>query len=160
MFGLATAGVLGAVGAGIAALLGFSPLLWATAAVFVAAGVLAVRLPQHVDVPASEEPVDGFATADRPRCPPARGGAARSARTWSLALRAQAALRGLGGFLTIFTAFLVQATYSDGWSASIALGSVAVAAGARQPDRHRAWAPGCARSPPTASSWARPRAPR
>jgi hypothetical protein len=46
-----------------------------------------------------------------------------------IALRAEAALRGLGGFLTIFTAFLVQASFPDAWDASIALGAVAVAAG-------------------------------
>jgi MFS family permease len=46
-----------------------------------------------------------------------------------LALRANAALRGLGGFLTIFSAFLVQATFDDGWSATLALGTIAVAAG-------------------------------
>ena len=46
-----------------------------------------------------------------------------------LALRANAALRGLGGFLTIFTAFLVQATFADGWDATLALGAVAAAAG-------------------------------
>ena len=47
-----------------------------------------------------------------------------------MALRATAALRGLTGFLTIFLAFLVQAEFTDGWSATLALGSVAVAAGA------------------------------
>ena len=46
-----------------------------------------------------------------------------------LALRATAALRGLGGFLTIFTAFLVQATFAAGWDATLALGAVAAAAG-------------------------------
>src|SRR4029453_15389111 len=54
VFGLATAGGGGAVGAGIAALIGFDWELGATAAVFVAAGVLAVRLPHHVDVPTGE----------------------------------------------------------------------------------------------------------
>jgi hypothetical protein len=47
-----------------------------------------------------------------------------------LALRATAALRGLTGFLTIFLAFLVQAEFADGWSATLALGAVALAAGA------------------------------
>jgi MFS family permease len=45
-----------------------------------------------------------------------------------LALRANAALRGLGGFLTIFSAFLVQASF-DGWAATLALGAIAAAAG-------------------------------
>jgi hypothetical protein len=38
-------------------------------------------------------------------------------------------LRGLGGFLTIFSAFLVEATFDDGWPATLALGSIALAAG-------------------------------
>jgi hypothetical protein len=46
-----------------------------------------------------------------------------------VALRANAALRGLGGFLTIFSAFLVQATVEGGWQGTLALGAVAGAAG-------------------------------
>ena len=46
-----------------------------------------------------------------------------------LALRANAALRGLGGFLTIFSAFLVQAEFPGGWEATLALGAIAAAAG-------------------------------
>ena len=46
-----------------------------------------------------------------------------------LALRANAALRGLGGFLTIFSAFLVQAEFAGGWEATLALGAIAAAAG-------------------------------
>jgi MFS family permease len=46
-----------------------------------------------------------------------------------LALRANAALRGLGGFLTIFAAFLVQADFPGGWEATLALGAIAAAAG-------------------------------
>src|SRR3712207_9331876 len=66
VFGLATAGVAGALGAGIAAVLGFDWELGATAAVFVVAGVLAVRLPRHVDVPTGEQPADVFTTAEIP----------------------------------------------------------------------------------------------
>jgi MFS family permease len=123
VFGLATAGVFGGLGAGIAKLLGFSWLLGATAAVFLAAGVLAVRLPRHVDVSRGEEPATVVTTVE-----------GRAARRLSphvvLALRATAALRGLGGFLTIFSAFLVQATIEDGWHATLALGAIGVAAGA------------------------------
>jgi hypothetical protein len=46
------------------------------------------------------------------------------------ALHATAALRGLGGFLTVYSAFLVQATVTGGWPATAALGSIAAAAGA------------------------------
>jgi MFS family permease len=126
VFGLATAAVAGGIGAGVAALLGFGWELQATAVVFAVAGVLAVRLPRHVDVPTGELTADIFTTAEIPLL-------GRHRRQVSphvvLALRANAALRGLGGFLTIFSAFLVQATFDDGWSATLALGTVAVAAG-------------------------------
>jgi MFS family permease len=127
VFGLATAGVAGALGAGIAAVLGFDWELGATAAVFTAAGVLAVRLPRHVDVPTGELTADVLTTAT---IPVGRGGRRRQVSPHVvLALRANAALRGLGGFLTIFLAFLVQAEFDDGWAATLALGAVAVAAG-------------------------------
>ncbi|WP_155858770.1 MFS transporter [Candidatus Blastococcus massiliensis] len=127
VFGLATSGVAGAIGAGVAWALGFEPELWVTAAVFTTSGVLATRLPRHVDVPTGELPADVLSTAEIPV-------AGRRRRRVSphvvLALRATAALRGLSGFLTIFLAFLVQAEFADGWTATLALGGVAVAAGA------------------------------
>ncbi len=126
VLGLAAGGVLGAVGAGTASLLGFGWELGATAAVFAVAAVLALRLPPHVDVPGEEEPADVLRTA-----PMAVPGSRRRATTPHVvtALRATAALRGLSGFLTIFSAFLVQATVSSGWEATVALGGIAAAAG-------------------------------
>ena len=124
VFGLATAGVAGGIGAGIAAVLGFDWELAATAVVFAVAGVLAVRLPPHVDVPTGELPADVLTTAEIP----VGSGRRRVSPHVVLALRANAALRGLGGFLTIFSAFLVQATY-EGWAATLALGVIAAAAG-------------------------------
>jgi len=127
VFGLAAGGVLGALGAGIAWALGFSWELGATAAVFALAAVLAVRLPGHVDVPGDEEPADVLRTS-----PMDVPGSRRRPTTPHVvtALRATAALRGLSGFLTIFSAFLVQATVDDGWGATVALGGIAAAAGA------------------------------
>ena len=124
VFGLVTAGVAGGIGAGIAAVLGFDWELAATAVVFAVAGVLAVRLPPHVDVPTGELPADVLTTAEIP----VGSGRRRVSPHVVLALRANAALRGLGGFLTIFSAFLVQATY-EGWAATVALGAIAAAAG-------------------------------
>ena len=134
VFGLVTAGVLGGVAAGIAALFGFAPLLWCTAAVFVAAAVLAVRLPAHVDVPLEEAPTEVLDASPVTEAVTVPGRFPWMRRRVvsphvTIALRAQAALRGLGGFLTIFTAFLVQASFDDAWDASIALGAVAAAAG-------------------------------
>jgi hypothetical protein len=125
VFGLVTAGLAGGLAAGVAAVLGFDWELGATAAVFVVAGVLAMRLPPHVDVPAGEQPADVLTTAEIPVGSRRR----RVSPHVVLALRANAALRGLGGFLTIFCAFLVQATYDDGWAATLALGAIAAAAG-------------------------------
>jgi MFS family permease len=126
VFGLATAAVAGGFGAGVAAVLGFDWELQVTAVVFAIAGVLAVRLPRHVDVPTGELAADVFTTAEIP----VQGRRRRPVSPHVvLALRANAALRFLGGFLTIFSAFLVQATFDDGWSATLALGTVAAAAG-------------------------------
>jgi MFS family permease len=125
VFGLVTAGIVGGLAAGVATLLGFAWELGATAAVFAVAGVLAVRLPPHVDVPTGELPADVLTTAEIP----VGSGRRRVSPHVVLALRANAALRGLGGFLTIFSAFLVQATFDDGWAATVALGVIATAAG-------------------------------
>jgi MFS family permease len=125
VFGLAAGGVLGALGAGVAWLLGFAWELGATAAVFTAAAVLAVRLPRRVDVSVGEEPANVLTTTEIPVLGRRRPAGAHVAT----ALRATAALRGLGGFLTIFSAFLVDATVPGGWPATLALGSIAAAAG-------------------------------
>lgn len=125
VFGLVTAGVVGGLAAGIAAALGFDWELGATALVFAVAAVLAVRLPPHVDVPAGEQTADVLTTAEIPVGSRRR----RVSPHVVLALRANAALRFLGGFLTIFSAFLVQASFDDGWAATLALGAVAAAAG-------------------------------
>ncbi|WP_229827727.1 MFS transporter [Klenkia taihuensis] len=128
VFGLVTAGVFGGVGAGIAASAGFPPLLWATAAVFTAAGVLALRLPQHVDVPAGEEASDLLTTTMEIPVP-GRRGRPRVAASVVDALRSASLLRVLGGFLTIYAAFLVQAEVPGGWERTLALGAIAGAAG-------------------------------
>jgi MFS family permease len=128
VFGLVTAGVFGGIGAGLAWALGFEWLLWATAAVFGCGAVLALRLPRHVDVPTGELPADVLSTAPQPVVTGRRRRRPVSPRV-VVALRANAALRGLGGFLTIFSAFLVQATVEGGWQGTLALGAVAGAAG-------------------------------
>lgn len=128
VFGTVTAGVFGGIGAGIAAVAGFPPLLWAIAAVFAAAAVLALRLPPHVDVPAGEEASDLLTTTMEIPVP-GRSGRPRAARTVVDALRSAALLRVLGGFLTIYAAFLVQAALPGGWERTAALGAIAGAAG-------------------------------
>jgi MFS family permease len=126
VFGLTAGAAAGAGGAGLAAVLGFGWELAATTALFLVAAVLAVRLPAHVDVPGDEEQADVLRTVPMPVA-----GSRRRPTTPHVvtALRATAALRGLSGFLTIFSAFLVQATVDDGWAATVALGGIAAAAG-------------------------------
>ena len=126
VFGLVTAAVFGAIGAGAAKLLGFEVELWLTAAVFTVGGVLAVRLPRHVDVPTGEAPATVLLTGQTPSGRRRKRAVSPHVTT---ALRANAVLRGLGGFLTIFAAFLVEATQPSGWPATLALGSIAAAAG-------------------------------
>jgi MFS family permease len=126
VFGLITAGVMGGVGAGIAKAISFQAELWVTAAVFVVGGVLALRLPRHVDVPAGEEPAGVLRTGPMARLGRRRRPVSPHVTT---ALQANGALRFLGGFLTIFSAFLVEATVPGGWKATLTLGAIAAAAG-------------------------------
>ncbi|CAB4923084.1 unannotated protein [freshwater metagenome] len=127
VFGLVTSGVFGGVGAGVALVAGFPPLLWTIAAVFLGAAVLAVRLPRHVDVPAGEESSDLLTTTMEIPV----GGRRRRPVSQAVvdALRSAALLRVLGGFLTIYAAFLVQAQVPGGWERTAALGAIAGAAG-------------------------------
>src|SRR5262249_24849964 len=97
--------------------------LWATAAVFVAGALLAVRLPRHVDSP--EQAPGQRRSADprswwRPRLDPSPPAAP--------ALRATPARRGLNGFSTLFMAFLIQSRL-HGAAAAAELGAVVAAAG-------------------------------
>jgi hypothetical protein len=124
VFGLVTAGVFGAVAAGVAKLFGFQAELMVTAVVFVLGGVMATRLPGRVDTSAGEQRANVLMTGPVST----RRGRAVS-RHVSTALQANAALRGLGGFLTIFSAFLVEATLPGGWESTLGLGGIAAAAG-------------------------------
>ncbi|RBY75254.1 MFS transporter [Geodermatophilus sp. TF02-6] len=127
VFGLVTAAGAGAVGAGLAWALGPPWLLGATAAVFGCGAVLAVRLPRCVDVPGGQLSAGVLGAVPHPAAPGRRRPPAGP--RVAVALRANAALRALGGFLTIFSAFLVQATVEGGWRAGLALGALAAAAG-------------------------------
>lgn len=126
IFGIITGGVAAGIGAGVAAVLDFSWELGLTVAVFVAAGVVALRLPRHVDHSGGELP----ATVLTPGTAGALTGHGR--RTLGIrvvtALRGVAALRGLAGFLVIFSPFLVQGTIG-GFRGTLALGAIAGGAG-------------------------------
>jgi MFS family permease len=127
VFGLITAGLAGALGAGVAKLVDFRAELWVTAAVFVVGTVLSLRLPARVDSPAGEDQATVLRTG--PVEPVGRRRRRAVSPHVTTALRANAALRFLGGFLTIFSAFLIEATVPGGWRATLTLGAIAAAAG-------------------------------
>ncbi|MEU9891524.1 MFS transporter [Sphaerisporangium sp. NPDC051011] len=103
LFALVSAGVAAPVAAGLTAWLGADWVLRGTMVIFIAAGVGAVRLPRHVDAP-DLEAEEGEAGEARPRwrtllsIGPVVGEA----------MRANAALRVLSGFLVFFLLFLVK----------------------------------------------------
>src|SRR5688572_23356326 len=99
--------------------------------VYVAATVLAIRLPARVDSTAGEVDVDGIPVEDAPL--PTLGGGARRLRALPRSVRYTLWLttgaRLLSGFLTLFLAFLMREHPLPGWSGPVVLGLVAGAAG-------------------------------
>jgi len=125
IFGLAAGAVLGLIGVGVAKFLGFGWELGLTAVIFVIGAICAMRLPGHVETNEGEVRARVMTSGQD-----ATGQLDRRALGLHVitALRATSALRGLAGFLTIFMAFLIQATVGDSWAGTIILGCVAVAA--------------------------------
>lgn len=127
IFGLITGGVAAGIGAGVATVLGFGWELSVTVAVFLAAGVVCLKLPTHVDHSEGELAASVLSTAQTGAL---TGRGRRSLGiTVVTALRGVAALRGLAGFLTIFAPFLVQGTIDGALEATLALGAIAGGAG-------------------------------
>lgn len=126
IFGLASASVLGLIGVGVAKVLGFGWELGLTAVVFLIGAICALRLPGHVETNEGEVRARVMTSGQD-----ATGRLDRRALGLHVitALRATSALRGLAGFLTIFMAFLIQATVGKDWEGTLTLGAVAVAAG-------------------------------
>ena len=99
--------------------------------VYVAATVLAIRLPARVDSTAGERDVDGIPVAEAP-LPTLDGGARRLRalpRSVRYALWLTTGARLLSGFLTLFLAFLMREHPLPGWSGPTVLALVAGAAG-------------------------------
>jgi MFS family permease len=134
--GLVAASIAAPLGVGLIAVTNAAWALRIATIVFLAGAVLAIRLPAHVDTP--EVVTEPGAAAD-----PESGPAAETARTsgrWRTllrvgpvvgeAMRANAALRALSGFLILYLAFLLR---TEGFvhpvSPNIALGLLAAAAG-------------------------------
>ncbi|GII88384.1 hypothetical protein Ssi03_63740 [Sphaerisporangium siamense] len=102
LFALVSAGVAAPVAAGLTAWAGAEWVLRGTMVIFIAAGVGAVRLPRHVDAPDLEEIEEGGATRPRWRTLLNIGPVVTEA------VRANAAIRVLSGFLVLFLLFLVK----------------------------------------------------
>jgi len=121
--------VFGGVSAPIAILASLAGPQWSLRyafALFVAGTVLAILLPPRVDSAQGEEQLALTAPVDS-----RRSGRRRSPipSTVVVALRSNAALRLLSGFLTMFMAFLLRDQPFPGWEPEILLGLVVGAAG-------------------------------
>ncbi|SDL19774.1 Major Facilitator Superfamily protein [Nonomuraea maritima] len=98
LFTLVSAGVLVPVGAGLTAWLGSAAVLRVAMVAFLLLGVVAVRLPRHIDSPDLEE--DGAAPRWRTLL--------KVGPTVAEAVWANVAIRVFSGFLLFFLLFLVQ----------------------------------------------------
>ncbi len=127
--GLLVATVAAGLGAGVSALFGPAWTLRLAAAVFLGASFLAFLLPAHVDAveePGVGSPPPGPVTAAR-LVARLRSGVGPVVAT---AMGSAAATRALGGFLTLFLAFLVRTHPLGGLPGGPALGLIIVAAAA------------------------------
>ncbi|MDQ6649846.1 MAG: MFS transporter [Actinomycetota bacterium] len=121
--GLVLAAVAAPVGAGLSAAFGYRWCLRLAIVCFLVAGVLALRLPARVDSTEQRRP-GRMRRADRPE-PVALPRLKAAAPAVVVALRAAASLRVLGGFLTLFLAFLLRGK----GGANIEIALLVVAAG-------------------------------
>ncbi|MCU1676797.1 MAG: putative integral rane protein, partial [Frankiales bacterium] len=138
--GTIAAVLFGPVALGLAHFIGSDWLLRVTAVLYVVAMVLALRLPAAVDSPLDSNPqveVGPHGTQLLlPAAPPPQSSNQwwRMGRPLSLpssivaALRAQAALRALAGFLTLYVAFLIRNGNLGGLSQTTALALLVVSA--------------------------------
>lgn len=123
--------VLGGGIAGAASRIGPDWSLRVAFAVFVAATVLAIRLPARVDSSLGEVDVDGTPAGEEPLDDPERG--VRRMRALPVTVRyvlwLTTGARLLSGFLTLFLTFLMREHPLPGFSGPLVLGVVAGAAG-------------------------------
>ncbi|MBB4917615.1 MFS transporter [Streptosporangium saharense] len=130
LFALVTAGVAVPVGAGVSAWIGAEWTLRAAMVLFLLLGVLAVRLPRHVDSP-DLDVLDEALDRDQE-------GEVRPARWRTLlnvgpvvteAMTANVAIRLYSGFLLFYLLFLVQDRNLPGFAPPVTIALLAVAAG-------------------------------
>jgi len=131
VFGLASALIGGGLVAGVIKVSGsYTAGLVVTAVGFGICAFFAFRLPKQVD--SARDPGQSRPSVRLPKSPSIRG-----VRDWAqrglppqviTSLQGQATLRFLSGFLTVFLAFYIETT-SHGFTAALALGGLAGAAG-------------------------------
>jgi MFS family permease len=134
---LTIAGLVGmALGGGLAGALSRIGPDWSLRlafVVYVAATVLAIRLPARVDSTAGELDLDGTPAGEGPLPLPSAGRGARRLRALPRSVRyvlwLTTGARLLSGFLTLFVAFLMREHPLPGWSGPTVLALVAGAAG-------------------------------
>lgn len=108
----AASSLAAAVGGLVAKTLGASWVLYGASFLLLAAGVLALRLPEHVDEAREVEERSSYRLR-------AAGG------TVLAALGSAAALRAVAGLLTIFLAFLLRETRASVWEIALVIGAAA-----------------------------------
>ena len=108
-------GVAAALGSGVSALLGSGAVLRLASVVLIVGGVLALRLPEHVD----EAP-------DREAVRPPRLLLSRCVAEVTSPLAAAVALRALAGLLTLFLAFLLRADGAPGLLVALVVAAAAL----------------------------------
>ncbi|MEU7989438.1 MFS transporter [Streptosporangium canum] len=123
LFALVAAGVAVPVGAGVSAWLGAEWVLRGATVLFLLQGVLAVRLPRHVDSPDLEELEEGGRRPHRWRTLLNVGPVVAEA------MKANVAIRLYSGFLLFYLLFLVQDGKLPGFAPTVTIGALAVAAG-------------------------------
>ncbi|MFF5208027.1 MFS transporter [Streptosporangium sp. NPDC000396] len=123
LFALVTAGFAVPAGAGISAWLGAEWVLRGATVLFLLEGVLAVRLPRHVDSPDLEELEEDEERSHRWRTLLNVGPVVAEA------MKANVAIRLHSGFLLFYLLFLVQDRKLPGLAPTVTIGVLAVAAG-------------------------------
>ncbi|WP_307827468.1 MFS transporter [Planomonospora sp. ID82291] len=124
LFALVSAGVAVPLGAGVSAWLGAEWVLRAATVLFLVQGVLAVRLPRHVDSPDLDELQEGEERPPRWRTMINVGPVVAES------MLANVAIRFHSGFLLFYLLFLVQEKKLPGMPPAVAIGVLALAAGA------------------------------
>lgn len=133
--GLVAASITAPLGAGLVAVTNAGWALRIATVVFLAGAVLGIRLPAHVDTPEAEPGPDPDPEDAPPQAGPDTHGRWRTllrvGPVVGEAMRANAALRALSGFLILYLAFLLRTKgFVHPVSPNIALGMLAASAGA------------------------------